>query len=231
VKLMNLPLIDRMRGLLYDLIHNVDTRRPANIHNLDVVGNNRHFGMPYSVTLPKSLRTVLKGLPEFSSDTTFVDIGSGKGCTLLVASRFPFRKILGVEFASELCQIAEKNIASYRGPQACKDISVLQMDAAEFRFPDGPLLLYFFNPFQASIMDKVLDNLSQSLASDPRPVTLICDAMYHKDSIMRIFRPQQTARICGFSVYANHAGISQGLMASSRKKVNVVESLQVGTSN
>jgi hypothetical protein len=228
---MNLPLIDRLRGLLYDLIHNVDTRRSTSIQNLDVVGNNRHLGMPYSVTLPKSLRTVLKGLPEFSPDTTFVDMGSGKGCTLLVASRFPFRKIIGVEFAVELCQIAQKNIDSYRGSQACKDISVLQMDATEFQFPHGPLLLYFFNPFHASIMDKVLDNLSQSLASNPRPVTLICDALYHKDSIMRIFRPQQTARICGFSVYANHVGISQGLLASSTKKVIVIESLQLGTSN
>jgi hypothetical protein len=136
-----------------------------------------------------------------------------------------------VEFASELCQVAQKNIRSYRGSQACKDISVLEMDATEFQFPSGPLLIYFFNPFHDSIMDKVLDNLSQSLASDPRPVTLICDALYHKDSILRIFRPQQTARICGFSVYANHARISQGLMASCSKKVIVVESLRLGASN
>lgn len=204
---MALPLIDRLRGLLYDLLHNVDTRSPASIDNLDIVGNNKRFGMPYRVTMPKSLRTVLKGLPEFSPDTTFIDMGSGKGCTLLVASRFPFRKIIGVEFATELCQIAQKNIYSYRGSQACKDITVLQMDATEFRFPDGPLMIYFFNPFHAAIMDKVLEHLSQSLASAPRPVTLVCDALYHKDSIMRIFGPQQTGRICGFSIYANYAAI------------------------
>ena len=153
------------------------------IDDLAVVGNNKQFGTAYRVTLPKSMRLVLKHLHGFDPATTFVDMGCGKGCTLFVASRFPFRKIVGVEFAGELCQIAQNNIRHYRGTQACKRISVLRMDATEFCFPDGPLMIYFFNPFHISVMERVLNNLSQSLASSrPRQVTLVCNASYHREA-------------------------------------------------
>jgi predicted RNA methylase len=175
------------------------------IDNLQVVGDNKQFGMAYRVTLPKSMRTVLKHLHGFDPATTFVDIGCGKGCTLLVASRFPFRKIVGVEFADELCRIAQNNVRRYTGLQACKDISVLRMDATEFSFPDGPLMVYFFNPFHESVMEKVLTNLLHSLEIHPRPVTLVCDASYHRDVVMQVFRPLKIERICGFSIYSNVA--------------------------
>ena len=46
------------------------------------------------------------GLRQF----TFVDIGSGKGRTLLMASQFPFRKIVGVELIAELHQRDQENL-------------------------------------------------------------------------------------------------------------------------
>jgi SAM-dependent methyltransferase len=202
---MGLPLIDRCRGRIYDFVHNVDTFRSVSMDDVEVVGKNKQLGVPYSVTMPRSMRMVLKQLKGFDPATTFVDIGCGKGCTLLVASRFPFKKIVGVEFADELCQIAQNNIRHYRGPQACKNISVLRMDATEFCFPDGPLMIYFFNPFHESVMDKVLSNLSRSLEASPRSVTLVCDALYHRDVVLRIFRPLKVERIIGFSIYSNHA--------------------------
>lgn len=200
---MGILILDRCRCRLYDLIHRVDTYRNVSIDNLQVVGNNKQFGMAYRVTMPKSMRTVLKHLHGFDPATAFVDIGCGKGCTLLVASRFPFRKIVGVEFADELCRIAQNNVRRYLGPQACKNISVLRMDATEFSFPDGPLMVYFFNPFHESVMKKVLTNLLHSLEVHPRPATLICDALYHRDEVTQIFRPRKVERICGFSIYSN----------------------------
>ena len=197
--------LDRCRGRIYDLLHNVDTYRKMPIDDLAVVGNNKQFGTAYRVTLPKSMRLVLKHLHGFDPATTFVDMGCGKGCTLLVASRFPFRKIVGVEFAGELCQIAQNNIRHYRGTQACKSISVLRMDATEFCFPDGPLMIYFFNPFHISVMERVLNNLSQSLASCPRQVTLVCNASYHREAIIQILHPDKIEQVSEFSIYSNSA--------------------------
>ncbi len=46
-------------------------------------------------------------------DFTFIDLGSGKGRVLLMASEYPFQKIIGVEFMPELHRAAQKNIAGY----------------------------------------------------------------------------------------------------------------------
>ena len=58
---------------------------------------------------------MLRALDIDYSDFVFVDYGSGKGRTLLVAAEFPFKKIVGVEIAQELHAIAGKNVDQYRG--------------------------------------------------------------------------------------------------------------------
>ena len=49
---------------------------------------------------------------------SFVDVGSGKGRALLLASDYPFREIIGVELSPELDRVARANIARYPGQRA-----------------------------------------------------------------------------------------------------------------
>ena len=49
---------------------------------------------------------------------TFVDLGSGKGRTLLMASDYPFRRIIGVELLPSLHQIAQENLRQYKSESA-----------------------------------------------------------------------------------------------------------------
>ena len=99
----------------------------------------------------------------------FVDLGSGKGRALLVASEFPFAKIVGVELSSELHAIAEKNIELYRPPlQPCRNIELRRENAAAFVFPSVPLVLFMFNPFGEETIRRVLENLALSLRTAPR---------------------------------------------------------------
>jgi len=44
---------------------------------------------------------------------TFVDIGSGKGKLLLLVARFGFRKVIGIEYARELCRISQVNLMRF----------------------------------------------------------------------------------------------------------------------
>jgi hypothetical protein len=39
--------------------------------------------------------------------------------------------------------------------------------------PDGPLLVYLWNPFEAPVFSSVVANLEASLARDPRPVYIV----------------------------------------------------------
>jgi tRNA1(Val) A37 N6-methylase TrmN6 len=88
---------------------------------------------------------------------TFIDIGSGKGRAMLLSARRPFRRVLGIEYARELVDVANRNIAQYRDPaQRCRDLQCYCADATTFELPPEPLVLYFLRPFDDVIMARIL---------------------------------------------------------------------------
>jgi SAM-dependent methyltransferase len=120
------------------------------------------------------IRRALKSLPVDHREFTFVDMGCGKGKAMLVASDWPFRQIIGVEISSILLEVAERNIATYRGrKKGCRDFRLLCMDARAYEIPPGNLVLYFFNPFEEPLMREVLENVARSVAQCPREVFVI----------------------------------------------------------
>ena len=127
---------------------------------------------------------ILRALPMAPDGFTFIDLGSGKGRTLLMASDYPFRCIVGVELLAEFEAIARRNIARYRGEQQkCFVLESHPGDAREFTFPDEPMVLYLFNPFPEHVLRDVLANLRGSLTTSPRPVFVI----YHNLEHERVF--------------------------------------------
>jgi SAM-dependent methyltransferase len=128
----------------------------------------------YQPTDPQEFRDLMaKVLIDFA-DFVFVDLGSGKGRALLIASEYPFREIIGVEIQAELNAIAEQNIERFHPEQQkCKKIKTMCMDAREFKFPNEPLLLYLFNPFPEYVFETVVNNLKRSLAEHPRPAFVV----------------------------------------------------------
>src|SRR6266849_3097408 len=107
-------------------------------------------------------------------DFIFIDLGSGKGRTLLMASDYPFRRIVGVELLPSLHQIAQQNLRQYKSEsQKCFALETICADAAAFPYPEDPLVIYLFNPFPESGMRQVVANLEQSLRARPRPVYIL----------------------------------------------------------
>jgi SAM-dependent methyltransferase len=187
-----LNAVSEARCRYYDWQHGVNTCGDAKLADLTLVGSNADHGVFYHPAHPKFLREVLNSLKIDFSTYTFVDLGSGKGRALLVASEYPFAEIIGVEFAAELHEIAARNIQSYRSKtQRCKNVRSVNLDAAEFEMPATPLVLYLFNPFRPAVMVPVLHRLQRSLDSHPRDVTMIYAAPFHAGLI-----EQETALKC-----------------------------------
>jgi SAM-dependent methyltransferase len=120
---------------------------------------------------PSALIQAIAALPIQHQRFTFVDLGCGKGRALLVAAQFPFRRLLGVELAPELCRTAQQNIAIR--PEWAERISVLEHDAATVSLPEGPLVIFMFHPFYARILRRVLANLERQLRRNPRETWLL----------------------------------------------------------
>jgi SAM-dependent methyltransferase len=137
--------------------------------------NTAYYAIPTSV-----FHRVMAQLPEtLLRSATFIDLGCGKGRAVLLASEYPFAQIVGVEIAPQLHRVAVDNVARYtaarqaEGRSACPPVQVLLEDAAEYPFPVGPLVVYLYHPFCRPVLDKVIANLSQSLAHDPRKVAVL----------------------------------------------------------
>jgi Histone methylation protein DOT1 len=67
------------------------------------------FHSPYQPTDPALFRQMMAELPIDFPEFIFVDLGSGKGRTLLLASEYAFRRIIGVEIVTELHRAAEEH--------------------------------------------------------------------------------------------------------------------------
>jgi hypothetical protein len=114
-------------------------------------------------------------------DFVFVDLGSGKGRALLMAAQFPFRRIVGVEFALELHRAAERNVARYaHSGQRCRWFELTCVDAAEFPLPDEPLVVFLYNPFGRRVMRQVAANVWRSWRSSRREIYVMYLNPFHR---------------------------------------------------
>src|SRR5882672_6400507 len=85
---------------------------------------------PYQPTDATLFREMLDNLKIDFREFTFIDLGSGKGRTLLMASDCPFRRILGVELLPPLHTIAQNNIVDYKkDSQLCFELQSICADA------------------------------------------------------------------------------------------------------
>jgi hypothetical protein len=159
----------RFGDLDYDWEHEVNTTRSNVVFRTQFLTGLT--ARPYFASEPWIFEQIMQALPGDLSQFTFVDLGSGKGRALLMASDYPFRRIVGVEFMPELNVAAQKNIATYSSDrQRCRQIQSLCMDARDFKFPLEPLVLYLFNPFSESTFAQVLESLRHSIEQAPRTV-------------------------------------------------------------
>jgi SAM-dependent methyltransferase len=167
------------------------------------------FHSAYQPTEPAAFHEMLDSLHLDHREFTFIDIGSGKGRTLLMASDYPFRRILGVELLPELNRIAQENIRRYRSEvQKCSAIESLCADAREFHFPVEPTVLYLFNPLFESALARVMRNLESSLQEHPREALVL----YHNPLLAHVIEQESRwVKLAGNVQYAAYRFATAGL--------------------
>jgi SAM-dependent methyltransferase len=139
------------------------------LSDLNIPGSNWIDGNDYAAIEPLRFKHVLAGFDIAFEDYTFVDFGSGKGRALLLASEFPFRRILGLEFSPELHGTAEENIGRYTSTtQRCRNIQSLNVDFADYALPAEASVLFFFHPRRTRVLSEVVAGIGRSLLSHPR---------------------------------------------------------------
>lgn len=147
----------------FDLRYGTETGSFVPLWKLNIRSSNICFGTSYEATCEQELLDAFHCLNEDLHTFTFIDLGCGKGRTLLIASHSGFRQVIGVDFAEELVNIARNNLRKTR----LTNVVVMHMDVAQFRFPDSDMVIYLYNPFSDEVMSRVVASL-QTAASNRR---------------------------------------------------------------
>jgi hypothetical protein len=156
----------------FDRQYGTDTGGIVPLWKLQIRSPHHKEGVRYQASDPDFVRKAIDVLPIRPEHFLYIDVGSGKGLTLLVASEYPFRRVLGVEFSTELNSIAAENIRKHQ-KRKCRDVSSILADAATYEFPTENTVLFLYNPFGKHVLQRMLDNLRISLVQNDREIYIV----------------------------------------------------------
>jgi len=182
----------------FDLKYGTDTSGIIESGALDIPEEAALHAVRYQTAIVEVFNKILSTLPLEDHNYVFVDLGSGKGRSLLLASQYPFKEIIGVELSPALHMTACENIRIYKDPaQRCHLIRSICDDATDFALPDEYLVFYLFNPFDDKVMRRVVSNIEQSFRCKPRMMYIaylkpVCRKLWDQATFLRVFKETES---------------------------------------
>ncbi|WP_034157393.1 class I SAM-dependent methyltransferase [Sphingomonas sp. ERG5] len=164
----------RAVDLAFDRRWGTDTSRGVSVHDLGIDLSRIEQCNRYD---PSSAAMLLDPVMALGIDPAvhhFIDYGAGKGRAMMLAMEMGFARVSGIELSGRLCEIARDNIARFASQHSgMPPVQVIGADAAAF-MPDGhDIVAYFYNPFNATVMNMVRNRLEGALSRTTGRVVVI----------------------------------------------------------
>lgn len=180
--------------ILHEKLLHIDFSTPVNPYK----ETKKHEYVKYSASTGR----IVKLLDKFNIDSTdsFIDIGCGKGKVIDMMYKFPFKRIDGCEYSTDLCEICKKNMMVRKRTKT----QIYNSDITRFGGLDDYNYFYMFNPFVGTIMEQFLQNLSDSLKRNKRKIYIIylnpkCHELLLREGTKLSFLGSWR----GFNIYSN----------------------------
>ncbi|MEC7184132.1 MAG: class I SAM-dependent methyltransferase [Bdellovibrionota bacterium] len=156
-------IYDNLLNLKYDHQFSLKTNSSVQLINMEVKSESIIHARHYQATHYRLFFKIMNQLNLPWNKFNFIDFGSGKGRCLLMASMLGFKKVIGIEFAKDLCETAEDNKLSLQKnfPHIpLSPIEIINEDALNFFPKTKNNVFFFYNPFDGVILKEVLQNCS-----------------------------------------------------------------------
>jgi len=144
-----------------------------NIYDLTRIGEHKEHGTALVSTskdfLTKLIHDLENSIGKPIKKSVFIDYGSGKGAAIIHAKSLGFKRTVGVEFAKELHEIAQKNIEKLK----LDNVNSFYADATTYLVPLDVSVIYLFNPFDEVVMKKLIANILEQKENFENDVYLI----------------------------------------------------------
>ena len=147
-------------------------------------------------------RAILRAAAIDPRTYVFIDFGSGKGRALILAAERGFRRVIGIELAPALHEVAQRNSEAFRRQRP--DAPPLELrcgDAVGLTIPDADVLLFFCNPFGEGVMRKVAANIERFHHRYARKVVVAYRNPVHWPVFEEMAFLQPVVRNKSFAVY------------------------------
>lgn len=163
------------RSRAFDKRHNVETAREEPLGDMGVAAESVERGNSfYRVTWGWLIKKAVASLDIEHQRYSFIDYGSGKGKATLMASDYPFKTIVGVEYAQRLHDVAVENCRTYRSAdQRCHALTQILGDALDYTPPPGPIVCFMCNPFDEATLRAVFNGWRARYEGGEREIRII----------------------------------------------------------
>ena len=128
---------------------------------------------PYMAVCPHDFNTAMKHVSIQPDMDVFMDYGSGLGRALILATRYPFKQIIGVEISEKLNKWARENLEETNVKPLCSNVSIIAADAAAYEVPFDVTVIHIYNLAKGELLIKIFNKIHQSLLKTPRTITLL----------------------------------------------------------
>ena len=166
---------EKLNNRIFDWYYKTDTYRESllreeGVSDAQAEKGNSVYRPFWKTEFVKCIESLDRNLTEYS----FIDAGSGKGKMLLIASRFPFAEIVGIEYAKGLHQIAVDNIKKFKA-RAGEHLNIrsINSDAIAWNMPNKPAVYFVYNSFDPDTTKTFFAKLESHVAQTNAPTFLI----------------------------------------------------------
>jgi SAM-dependent methyltransferase len=157
----------------FDSSYGIKKGELVSLDDLEITSDNKTRNTGFRPTRARPLKKLLNSI-DFPRNSVFVDLGCGKGRTLVIAAEYGFKRVVGVEFSAVLCKEAKKNISTYlKNQEVDADIEIVESDVCDYEIKDDENIFYLFDPFDDVVLSRVLKNLDLSIEKKKRKIWLI----------------------------------------------------------
>ncbi|MDP6908146.1 MAG: class I SAM-dependent methyltransferase [Flavobacteriales bacterium] len=139
---------------------------------LSIEADSKLGGHLYQPSSSVIFKRAMEKLPIDFKSKVFLDIGSGKGRAMILAAEHGFKKVIGVEYAAELNDIAYTNIERVRNKFSETTFDLQEGDALAYEIPEEVDVIYLFNPFDEHAISGLLDRVKPAFEKS-KPIHLV----------------------------------------------------------
>jgi hypothetical protein len=164
--------VHKERDRLFDKEFGVETDETVEVSEFDIADNR--LTTPYVATYVGTILALEPLFPKDLENYIFIDVGAGKGRVVLLVSRFPFKRVIGVEFVPKLFTILQRNIEKLSGhSKRCGALEIVQADVTQYELPIENTVFFLYNPMRRPALEKFIENLAASYNKTPRNLLVL----------------------------------------------------------